>query len=147
MPSFDDVRTLDCPAAHIFSVVMDIESYPLFLPWVTAATVLKRSEHELSAELVANFKGIRQPFRTVDRFVTDKLIEIRLLEGPFRFLESVWTFEARSETSCRLHFSIEVEFKSMLLGVVASPIFAHACKTMAHVFEERAMQLYGQEKL
>jgi len=145
MPSFDDVRTLDCPVAHIFSVVMDIESYPEFLPWVAEAKVLSRSEHELSAELVADFKGIRQPFRTVDRFVPDKLVEIRLLEGPFRFLESVWSFEPRSETSCRLHFSIEFEFKSMLLGVVASPIFGHACKTMAHVFEDRAMQIYRQE--
>jgi len=145
MPSFDDVRTLNCPVSHIFSVVMDIESYPLFLPWVADAKVLSRSEHELSAELIADFKGIRQPFRTVDRFVPDKLVEIRLLEGPFRFLESVWSFEPRSETSCRLHFSIEFEFKSMLLGVVASPIFGHACKTMAHVFEDRAMQIYRQE--
>jgi len=147
MPSFDDVRTIECPVEHLFSVVLDIEAYPQFLPWVAEAKVLSQSEHELSAELVADFKGIRQPFRTVDRFVPNKLIEVRLLEGPFRFLESVWSFEKRGETSCRVHFSIEFEFKSMLLGVVASPIFSHACKTMARVFEERAMQLYGQEKL
>ena len=142
MPSFEDVRHLDCPASHIYGVVMDIEAYPSFLPWVAEARILERSEHELRAELVADFKGIRQPFRTVDRFVPDKLVEIRLLEGPFRFLESVWSFEARGENACRVHFSIEFEFKSMMLGMVASPIFGHACMTMAHVFEKRAMALY-----
>jgi len=145
MPSYEDMRELACPVDHMFGVVMDIEAYPAFLPWVAEARILSRSEHELTAELVADFKGIRQPFRTVDRFVPGKLVEIRLLEGPFRFLESVWSFEARGEKACRAHFSIEFEFKSMVLGMVASPIFGHACMTMAHVFEKRAMQLYRKE--
>lgn len=145
MPSYEDLRSLACPASHMFEVVMDIEAYPEFLPWVAEARVLTRTEHDLSAELVADFKGLRQPFKTVDRFVQDKLVEVRLLEGPFHFLESVWSFEERGENACRVHFSIEFEFKSMMLGLVASPIFGHACKTMAHVFEERAMQLYGKE--
>jgi len=145
MPSYDDVRSLACPAAHVFDVVMDIPAYPMFLPWVADARILSREDDMLTAELVANFKGIRQSFRTEDRFVQNKLVEIRLLEGPFRFLESVWSFEETGETACRIHFSIEFEFKSMMLGMVASPIFGHACMTMAHVFEKRSMQLYHQE--
>jgi coenzyme Q-binding protein COQ10 len=145
MPSYEDLRNLACPASHMFDVVMDIEAYPSFLPWVAEARILTRSEHDLSAELVADFKGLRQPFKTVDRFVPNKLVEVRLLEGPFRFLESVWSFEERGPDACRVRFSIEFEFKSMVLGMVASPIFGHACKTMAHVFEERAMQLYSKE--
>lgn len=144
MPSYEDLRNLACPASHMFDVVMDIEAYPDFLPWVAEASVLSRSGHELTAELVADFKGMRQPFRTLDRFVPGKLVEVRLLEGPFRFLESIWTFEERGENACRVHFSIEFEFKNMMLGMVASPIFGHACKTMAHVFEKRAMQLYSK---
>ncbi len=143
MSSYDDVRSLACPTAHVFDVVMDIPAYPVFLPWVADARILSREEDVLTAELVADFKGIRQPFKTVDRFVPNKLIEIRLLEGPFRFLESVWSFEETGETSCCVHFSIEFEFKSMVLGMVASPIFGHACMTMAHMFEKRAMALYG----
>ncbi len=123
-------------------MVMDIEAYPDFLPWVDEASVLTRMDDELTAELVANFKGLRQAFRTVDRFIPGKLVEIRLLEGPFRFLESVWSFEETGHTACRVHFSIEFEFRSMVLGIVASPVFGHACMTMAHVFEKRAMGMY-----
>jgi len=145
MPSYEDTRTLACPAAHVFKVVMDIPAYPEFLPWVADARILTRLDNELTAELVADFKGLRQSFRTVDRFVPGKLVEIRLLEGPFRFLESVWSFEESGEDGCRVHFSIEFEFRGMLLGIVASPVFGHACMTMAHMFEERAMELYRKE--
>jgi len=145
MPGYDDTRQLACPAAHIFNVVMDIPAYPEFLPWVADARVLTRMDDELTAELVADFKGLRQAFKTVDRFVPGKLVEIRLLEGPFRFLESVWSFEETGAASCRVRFSIEFEFRSMMLGMVASPIFGHACMTMAHVFEKRAISLYNKE--
>jgi coenzyme Q-binding protein COQ10 len=68
-------------------------------------------------------------------------VEIRLLEGPFRFLESVWTFEDRGNGSCKVHFSIEFEFRSMMLGMVANPIFSTACRSMVHAFEQRAIAL------
>lgn len=145
MPSFGETRVIPCSAGELFDVVMDIESYPKFLPWVADARVLERKTDELKAELVADLAGFRHSFRTVDRFVSNKLVEIRLLEGPFRFLESVWTFEAVDDNSCRVHFSIEFEFKSMMLGMVATPVFGNACRTMVRAFEGRALALHGGE--
>jgi coenzyme Q-binding protein COQ10 len=145
MPNFEETRVIPCSAGQLFDVVMDIESYPEFLPWVADARVLERMTDELKAELVADLAGFRHSFRTVDRFVPNKLVEIRLLEGPFRFLESIWTFEPAGEASCRVHFSIEFEFKSMMLGMVATPVFGNACRTMVRAFEERALALHGGE--
>jgi coenzyme Q-binding protein COQ10 len=125
----------------MFDVVMHIEAYPEFLPWVADSRVLSRMDGELTAELVADLAGVQHSFRTIDRFVTNKLVEIRLLEGPFRFLESVWTFEDRGNGSCKVHFSIEFEFRSMMLGMVANPIFSTACRSMVHAFEQRAIAL------
>jgi len=125
----------------MFAVVMDINAYPEFLPWVAGATVLTHSDGELTAELIADLAGSKHTFRTVDRFVTNKLVEIRLLDGPFRFLESIWTFEQSGEQECTVHFSIEFEFRSMMLDLVASPIFSSACKSMVQAFEKRALGL------
>lgn len=141
MHSFEESREIACPVAMMFDIVMDIEAYPLFLPWVAGANILTRQPGELSAELEADLAGSRHTFRTVDRFVANKLVEIRLLEGPFRFLESVWTFEAAGDDRCRVHFSIEFEFRSMMLDMVASPIFSTACRSMVRSFEQRAMEL------
>lgn len=136
---------LPCSATDMYDAVMDIESYPEFLPWVAEATILTQNEDELSAELVAELAGVRHSFKTVDRFMPGKLVEIRLLDGPFKFLESLWSFEQLGESSCRVHFSIEFEFKNMMLDVVASPVFSTACKSMVHAFEKRASALKGEE--
>lgn len=141
MRSFEETRILACSARKMFDVVMDIEAYSEFLPWVADSRVLTRMDGELTAELVADLAGVQHSFRTIDRFVTNKLVEIRLLEGPFRFLESVWTFEDMDNESCKVHFSIEFEFRSIMLGVVASPIFSTACKSMVYAFEQRAIAL------
>ncbi|MDX8404835.1 MAG: type II toxin-antitoxin system RatA family toxin [Mariprofundus sp.] len=141
MRSFEESRVIQCPPASMFAVVMDINAYPEFLPWVAAAAVLTREEGELTAELTADFAGSHHTFRTVDRYVSNKLVEIRLLDGPFRFLESVWTFEQSGEQACNVHFSIEFEFRSMMLDLVASPVFTSACRSMVQAFEKRALGL------
>lgn len=143
MRSFEETRLLACSARQMFDVVMDIEAYSDFLPWVADSRVLSRSDGELTAELVADLAGVQHSFRTIDRFVTNKLVEIRLLEGPFRFLQSVWTFEPVDEDHCRVHFSIEFEFRSLMLDMVASPIFSTACRSMVHAFEQRAVEIGG----
>jgi len=140
MHSFEETRLLPCSAQEMYDAVMDIEADPIFLPWVAEARVLTRDSDLLTAELVAELAGMRHSFKTTDRFMPGKLIEIRLLEGPFKFLESLWSFEQVGESSCRVHFSIEFEFKNMMLDMVASPIFSSACRSMVHAFEKRAME-------
>lgn len=141
MHSFEETRVLACSAEAMFDVVMDIEKYPDFLPWVAGARILSEQEGEFTAELVADFAGMKKIFTTVDRYVANECIEVRLLDGPFRFLESFWSFKQLSEVSCKVHFSIEFDFKSALLGAVAAPIFTTACKSMVHAFEKRACEV------
>ncbi len=141
MRSFEETRQVNCSVQDMFNIVLDIDAYPLFLPWVADATVLTKESGELTAELIADLAGSRHSFKTIDRYVANKLIEIRLLEGPFRFLESVWTFDAQDDGTCKVHFSIEFEFRSMMLDLVASPIFSTACKSMVQAFERRAIEL------
>ena len=141
MRSFEETRQVNCSVEEMFDIVLDVEAYPVFLPWVAGATLLSKEPGELTAELVADLAGSRHSFKTIDRFVVNKLIEVRLLEGPFRFLESIWTFDAMPDETCKVHFSIEFEFRSMMLDLVASPIFSTACKSMVQAFEQRALEL------
>lgn len=143
MHNFEETRVLPCSAQEMYDAVMDIEAYPDFLPWVADATILTREEDQLSAKLVADLAGMRHSFKTMDRFMPGKLVEIRLLEGPFKFLESIWSFEPLGESSCRVHFSIEFEFKNKMLDMVASPIFSTACRSMVHAFEKQAAMNHG----
>jgi len=139
MRGFEETRHISCSARDMFDVVLDIDAYAEFLPWVAQSRILNQGEGELTAELVADLAGVHHSFQTVDRYVPHKLVEIRLLEGPFKFLESIWTFEDKGENQCSVHFSIEFEFRSMMMDMIASPIFTTACKSMVHAFEKRAV--------
>ncbi|MDX8408315.1 MAG: type II toxin-antitoxin system RatA family toxin [Mariprofundaceae bacterium] len=141
MRSFEESRIIACPARQMYDIVLDIDAYAEFLPWVAESRVLSQTDGELTAELVADLAGVKHAFKTVDRYVAGKLVEIRLLEGPFRFLESVWTFDDQDDGRCKVHFSIEFEFRSMMMDMIASPVFATACKSMVHAFEERAVAM------
>jgi len=141
MHRFEETRILPCSAKAMFDVVMDIDAYPLFLPWVADSRILTRGDGELTAELVADLAGMKHAFQTVDRFVEGKMVEIRLLNGPFNFLESMWSFEAIDEGSCRANFSIAFEFHNMMLRMLATPVFATAARSMVHAFERRAIEV------
>ena len=141
MHCFEETKILPASAEVMYDLVMDIEAYPAFVPWVCGAEILEMKTNELRAELTMDLAGTKHKFQTVDYFMPHKLVEIRLLSGPFKFLESVWTFEYINNQSCKVHFSIEFEFKNMMLDLVASPLFGAACKTMVKTFEKRARSL------
>jgi len=141
MHCFEETKVLPVSAEAMYDLVMDIEAYPAFVPWISQAVILSHDEYELSAEVTIDLAGSKHKFQTVDRFMPHKLVEIRLISGPFRFLESVWAFQATGEQSCEVHFSIEFEFKSTMLDIIAAPIFGAACKTMVKTFEKRARSL------
>ncbi len=141
MHCFEETKVLPVSAKEMYDLVMDIETYPVFVPWLCGAELLEVKDNELSAELTMDLAGTKHKFQTVDYFMPHKLVEIRLLTGPFKFLESVWTFDHIDDESCKVHFSIEFEFKSMMLDIVASPLFGAACKTMVKTFEKRAVSL------
>ncbi|RMH52070.1 MAG: type II toxin-antitoxin system RatA family toxin [Zetaproteobacteria bacterium] len=146
MHSFEEQRIIACSASTMYALVVDIPSYPQFLPWVADARILARDRDTITAELVAELAGMRYRFSTVDRLLPGQLVEIRLHEGPFRFLESIWSFDAVDDSRCRVRFSIQFAFRSMMLDVVAAPLFSTACRAMVAAFEQRALQLQASAR-
>ena len=140
MHCFEESREIACSAATMYNLVIDIPAYPQFLPWVADACILQQTSDTITAELVAELAGIRYRFSTIDRLMPNQLVEIRLNEGPFKFLESIWSFDTIDAHHCRVRFSIEFAFKNMMLDMVASPLFSTACRTMVTAFEKRALQ-------
>ena len=63
MPSHKEIKILSYSANRMFDLVMDVESYPKFLPWCLAAKITNRfSDNHLNADLVINFKGFSQKY-------------------------------------------------------------------------------------
>jgi coenzyme Q-binding protein COQ10 len=69
-------------------------------------------------------------------------IDTAYLDGPFKHLESVWTFKD-VEGGCEVAFAVDFEFKSRLLQGAAGLFFNEAMQRVVRSFERRAADLYA----
>lgn len=129
---------------QMFALVDDIEAYPQFLPWCKRATVLYRDEDEVKASIELSRGSLNKSFTTVNRNQLNKMIEMRLVEGPFHHLEGFWRFTSLGESGCKVAFDLEYEFSSRLLKMTIGPVFDHITNTLVDAFCERAEKIYGQ---
>lgn len=129
--------------AQMYALVDDIERYPEFLPWCRSAREWKRGEDEVEATLEMQRGPLQRAFTTRNRLQRDKMIEMRLVEGPFRHLEGFWRFAELGEHGTRVSLDLEYEFSNALLQAAIGPVFAQIANTLVDAFCVRARDLYG----
>ena len=147
MPKFETTRRVQHSPRDMFALVADVESYPEFLPLCEALKVTSRREREnktlLIADMTVGYKAIRETFTSQVMLDPEALrIEVQYLNGPFRYLNNVWTFLPANGGS-DIGFYIDYEFKSRMLGILMGSMFDVAFRKFSQAFEERADKIYG----
>jgi ribosome-associated toxin RatA of RatAB toxin-antitoxin module len=127
----------------MYQLVNDIATYPAFLPWCKASEIVSQNEDEIHAKLTLAGGGFQKSFTTCNYLQLNKMIEIRLLDGPFRQLEGFWRFESM-DSGCRVVLDLEFEFSSKLIGMAFGPIFNQVATTLVDAFCKRAKEVYGR---
>src|SRR3569832_1831629 len=102
MPVINRSALVPYSPAEMYSLVNDVDAYPQFLPWCKSAQVLSRNDDEVRASLELARGGFEKSFTTCNRLQKNKMIEMRLVEGPFRRLEGYWRFEPLGEQACKV---------------------------------------------
>ena len=143
MPSHVQERVVPYTPEQMFDIVADIESYPQFLPWCVDAKTRKGGDNIVFADMTIGFKMFRERFTTRDVFERPNRIEIFHHRGPFRYLDSFWTFEPETDGGCRIGFAINFEFRSFLFERMMGVVFNEAVRFMVTAFEKRARTLHG----
>jgi len=151
VPQFETTRRVPHSAADMFALVADVETYPEFLPLCEALTVRSRKERDgktlLVADMTVGYKAIRETFTTqVLLNPADNLIDAKYVDGPFRHLNNRWRFEPLPEGGSSVHFFIDYEFKSRILGALMGAVFERAFRMFTDAFEKRANAVYGSVK-
>lgn len=129
---------------EMYVLVNDIESYPMFLPWCTAAKILSRQEDNLTAKLSLALGKIKQSFTTENTMQEGSRIDIRLIDGPFKHLSGYWRFIQEDEQSCHIHLHMHFEFKNRFIKHIMGRAFYKVVDTMVDSFVQRAQQVYGR---
>jgi coenzyme Q-binding protein COQ10 len=133
----------------MFSLVADIEKYSEFVPLCEALTVRSRREREgrtvLTADMTVGYKAIRETFTTqVLLKPAENDIEVRYIDGPFKYLTNEWRFTPAQGGGAEVYFCIDYEFKSRILAVLMDAMFDRAFRMFADAFEKRADLIYGK---
>lgn len=149
MPKFETTRSVRHTPQQMFALVADIEKYPEFLPLCEALSVRSRKEREgrsmLVADMTVGYKAIRETFTSQVHLKPDEnAIEVKYVDGPFRYLSNVWTFEPAPGGGALVKFFIDYEFKSRILGALMGAMFDRAFRTFSDAFEKRADAIYGR---
>jgi len=131
-------------AENMFDLVDDINAYPQFLPWCKSATVFTREGNEVKAAIEMSKAGLHKSFTTHNVSKDKKVIEMRLVEGPFQSLEGYWRFEPLNPTACKISLDIEFEFSSKILSMSIGPVFSQICNSLVNAFVSRAQEVYGR---
>ena len=132
----------------MYDLVADVEKYPQFLPLCEALIVRSRKERDgkvlLVADMTVGYKAIRETFTTqVLLNPAERAIDVKYIDGPFKYLDNRWRFEESEDGGSAIHFFIDYEFKSRLLGAVMGSMFDRAFRMFAEAFETRADKIYA----
>ena len=130
-------------AEQMFSLVERVEDYPKFLPWCGGVKVLQRESNKLVASIAINYHGLKQSFTTENINTPPTLMKMRLVEGPFKHLDGVWSFKALRADACRIDFDLHYEFSSRILEQLIGPVFNMIANSFVDSFCKRADTVYG----
>lgn len=144
MATHAEKRVLPHSPEQLFGLVADIERYPEFLPWCVGSRIRSRRENVVVADLIIGFKGIRESFTSEVTLNRPAMrIDVAYRNGPFKYLNNHWIFNAQPDGSCEIDFFVDFEFRSRLLQRIIGLLFNEAVRRMVSAFETRAEQLYG----
>lgn len=150
MPTHDEQQISPYSPKQLFDLVSAVEKYPEFLPWCTAARILRREDEQtFLAQLQIGFKGFRESYTSrvelcpADELGEDYFINVELVEGPFDYLTNRWKFVPRPEGGTLIDFHLDFRFRSRILEKTIGGLFKKATDKMVKAFMERADELYG----
>ena len=143
MPRHLEKRRLPFTPEQMFSVVLDVDAYPEFLPWCTACRVYNRSPAGFEADLVLGFRMFSERLTTRVTFERPSAVHVDYVSGPMKYLHNDWRFAEDGAGGCVVDFQVDFEFKSRLLETLIGALFEEAVHRMVLAFETRAKKIYG----
>ena len=128
------------PAKRLFDIVIDIESYPEYIPWCTRMVINERKGSEIYADMYVQYKFIlAQKFGSYVKFNSNNLtIETQYIEGPLKDLTTNWKFEVINSNKSKIIFNVNFEFKNFIHQKVAETFYTLIENKMINSFKERA---------
>ncbi len=144
MPTISKSALVPYSAEQMYRLVDDIARYPEFLPWCGGAEEQSRNDDEVRASVRIAYGALNKTFTTLNRLQKGKMIEMNLVDGPFKHLHGFWRFAPLDEGACKVSLDLDYDFSNRLLAMAMGPAFSQIANSMVDAFIRRAEAVYGR---
>ena len=146
MPKSRQRKIINYNANDLFNIVLDIESYPEFIPWCSNAEIISKKKNNLVADLIIRYKYFNETFRSYVYFhKKDLIINVKYTEGPLKFLKTNWNFKKISKDKTEIIFDIDIKFKFSFFNNLLKSFFNMIESKMIKAFEKRAKDILSKK--
>ena len=146
MPKASVKRLIECNKEQLIDLVLDIESYPNFIPYCLDAKIYEKKEEKNLILIIADLtigKGLfKATYKSDVRFNKDNdTIQVINIDGPLKHLDNRWLF-IEKDKSTEIFFDIDFEIENKFLNIVMSKSFQYGLDKIADSFQKRANDLF-----
>lgn len=142
MPTIYRSAIVPYSEAQMYALVNDIVHYQEFVPYCTSSIVHEKTDDAIRATLTLSAKGFKKSFTTLNRLQKNRMMEIQLIDGPFKQLEGFWKFETRDDIHSEVILDLEFELSNKIFVMMFGPVFQQVAGTLVDAFVTRAKDIY-----
>ena len=148
MPKASVKRSIECKKEQLIDLVLDVNKYPLFVPFCLDSKVYEKKEKGdlilMIADLTIGKGPLKDTYKSdVKYYKKDDTIFVTNLDGPLKHLENRWHFKQLNKTT-EVSFEVDFELKNEFLNMIMTKSFQFGLDKIADSFEKRAEELFSK---
>lgn len=143
MPTVSTSARVNYTPEEMYDLVNDVSSYPVYIPMCSEVRLHSQSADQLKATIVMAKGRLNLSFTTENSMEAGRAIHMRLVDGPFKKLQGLWSFRPYGDGGCETSFRLDFEFANSLLGMAFGGFFREAGESMVDAFCKQAVKKYG----
>ena len=148
MPKASVKRSIECEKKQLIDLVLDVDKYPLFVPFCLDSKVHEKKEQGdlilMIADLTIGKGPLKDTYKSDVKYnKKDDTIFVTNLDGPLKHLENRWHFKQLNKTT-EVSFEVDFELKNEFLNMVMTKSFQFGLDKIADSFEKRAEELFSK---
>ncbi len=148
MPKASVKRSIECKKKQLIDLVLDVDKYPLFVPFCLGSKVHEKKEQGdlilMIADLTIGKGPLKDTYKSDVKYnKKDDTIFVTNLDGPLKHLENRWHFKQLNKTT-EVTFEVDFELKNDFLNMIMTKSFQFGLDKIADAFEKRAEELFNK---
>ncbi|MEC8996196.1 MAG: type II toxin-antitoxin system RatA family toxin [Pseudomonadota bacterium] len=125
----------------IFTLVNQVDKYSDFLPWCNGSKIISNENNIMIGEISVSKNLVKWTFTTENHYIDNEKIQLKLLDGPFKSLNGLWSFSRVDKNTTIVNFVLEYEFSNKIIELSIKPVFTSIMTSILDSFISEAFRM------